>query len=55
LDGTGVGGTRLYWVQASRIKLVHDRLPVALWPQALKREIEQAGFAKRAYSEVFAA
>jgi hypothetical protein len=30
---------------------ITDRLPVALWPQALKREIQQAGFAKRANLE----
>jgi len=32
-----------------------DRLPVALWPEALKREIQRAGFAKRAGLEVCAA
>jgi len=33
---------------------ITDRLPVALWPEALKREIQQAGFAKPADLEVCA-
>ena len=33
---------------------ITDRLPVALWPEALKREIQQAGFAKSADLEVCA-
>jgi len=38
--------------ESSRIT---DRLPVALWPKALKHEIQQAGFAKPANLEVGAA
>ena len=34
---------------------VTDRLPVALWPEMLKREIQQAGFAKLAESKTQAA
>jgi len=34
---------------------ITDRLPVALWPKALKHEIQQAGFAKPANLEVGAA
>jgi hypothetical protein len=40
--------------QHPRSSWITDRLPVALWPKALKTEIQQAGFAKPASVEVFA-
>ncbi|HUA66868.1 MAG TPA: hypothetical protein VME24_13560 [Alphaproteobacteria bacterium] len=41
--------------QHPKASWITGRLPVALWPKALKCEIEQAGFAKSVNPQVFAA